>query len=193
MDYLYDVFFSYKRDRESDAWHETVKTKLHYWLKLELQRQDVQIFFDTEDIKTGVDWRKKMADSLKRSRCILCVWSPLYFRSRWCVSEWMTFVERERVAHCDLVVPVRYFDGESFPALATAKHSRDFSQFTSTLPMFWKTESAVDFENQILKPFAHELAQTILNAPPYDDGFPVVEVPEDGVTPEQPIRRPAGD
>ena len=30
MPYVYDAFFSYKRDRESDAWHEKVKAKLEF-------------------------------------------------------------------------------------------------------------------------------------------------------------------
>src|SRR5437762_14043948 len=41
MAYQYDVFFSYKRDPESDHWHENVKTKLEFWLKHELNRSRV--------------------------------------------------------------------------------------------------------------------------------------------------------
>ena len=50
MAYEYDAFFSYKRDHESDEWHERVKDKLIFWLKQELGRQDIRIFFDTEEI-----------------------------------------------------------------------------------------------------------------------------------------------
>jgi hypothetical protein len=86
MSYQYDAFFSYKRDRESDQWHEVVKTKLEFWLRQELQKLNVRIFFDTEEIRTGMRWRQKLSDSLKKSRCIVCFWSPLYFQSKWCVS-----------------------------------------------------------------------------------------------------------
>src|SRR5262245_40512338 len=108
MAYQYDAFFSYKRDRESDAWHERVKDKVIYWLKHELQRQDVRIFFDTEEIRTGMRWRQKLADALRHSKCLICVWSPLYFQSKWCVSEWQTFVERGNRLHCQLILPASY-------------------------------------------------------------------------------------
>lgn len=193
MAYQYDVFFSYKRDRESDDWHEKVKNKLEHWLKHELQRQNVRIFFDTEEITTGMRWRAKLADALKRSRCIACIWSPLYFQSKWCVSEWMTFVRREELVKRELVMPASYFDGDTFPPSATAKQFIDFSEFASTMPKFWETADAVEFESNKLKPFAHALAVAIVNAPNYDDTFPVVEVPDDQVTPEGTIGRPAND
>jgi hypothetical protein len=189
VSYQYDVFFSYKRDRESDAWHERVKAKLEFWLKQELQNQNVRIFFDTEEIRTGARWRQKLADALKQSRCIACVWSPLYFQSKWCVSEWMTFVRREELTKRDLVMPASYFDGETFPATATERQFLDFSEFASTMPSYWNTESAVRFENERLKPFAHDLAAMIRNAPPYDDAFPVVEATDDRVEPEAIIAR----
>ena len=71
MAYEYDVFFSYKRDPESDDWHEKVKARLEFWLKQELEKQDVRIFFDKEDIKTGDQWRERLSDALKQSRCIV--------------------------------------------------------------------------------------------------------------------------
>jgi hypothetical protein len=189
MAYDYDAFFSYKRDLESDDWHERVKNKLIFWLKQELQRPDVKIFFDTEEIRTGMRWQQKLATALKKSRCIVCVWSPLYFQSKWCISEWKTFVGREALTNCDLVMPASYFDGETFPPDAKAKQFLDFSKFTSTMPKFWDTATAVDFENQVLKPFARDLATLIRNAPPYQDGFPVVEVPDHQVETEGTIGR----
>ena len=103
MNYQYDAFFSYKRDRESDDWHEVVKNKLEFWLKQELERDDVRLFFDREDIRAGMRWRHKMVEALKRSKCIVCLWSPLYFQSKWCGSEWKTFVKREQLAMRPLV------------------------------------------------------------------------------------------
>jgi TIR domain len=191
MAYEYDAFFSYKRDRESDEWHERVKNKLIFWLKQELQRQDVRIFFDTEEIRTGARWRQKLADALKKSRCIVCVWSPLYFQSQWCISEWKTFIQREQQTQRDLVMPASYFDGETFPPDATAKQFLDFSTFASTMPKFWETELAVHFEEQLLKPFAHDLAAMVRSAPPYNDAFPIVEVPNHQVADAGTIERTA--
>jgi TIR domain len=89
MSYLYDAFFSYKRDTQSDFWHQMVKDKLAHWLRVELGQPEVKIFFDTEEIHTGDRWRQKIAHALTHSKCLVCVWSPYYFQSKYCVSEWL--------------------------------------------------------------------------------------------------------
>ena len=192
MSYEYDAFFSYKRDPQSDSWHETVKEKLLFWLRMELHRPDVRIFFDTEDIRTGARWQQKLADSLRRSKCIVCVWSPLYFQSKWCVSEWRTFLEREKACQRELVIPAAYHDGESFPGEATAKQMADFSNYTSIMPRFWDTELAVEFENKRLKSFAKDLATLIKNSPTFDPHFPLIEAENHDVMQERAIDRIAG-
>jgi hypothetical protein len=192
MAYQYDVFFSYKRDPESDDWHERVKAKLEFWLKQELKKQDVRIFFDKEDIKTGDQWRERLSDALKQSRCIVCVWSPLYFTSKWCISEWMTFVEREKLSKRELVVAASFHDGENFPADARKVQFLDFSPFANTMPAFWKTELAVDFL-PLLKKFAHDLAEKIRKAPPFNETFPVELVSDEKVKRELTIERVAHD
>ena len=189
MAYQYDAFFSYKRDPESDDWHERVKEKLTFWLKQELGRQDVRIFFDREDIRTGTRWRSKLESALKTSRCIVCVWSPLYFQSKYCLSEWKTFVTRSRHASSDLVLPASYFDGQTFPQAAKDIQFRDFSRFASTMARFWDTESAVRFEETCLRPFAEDLGRIIRRAPEYSDAFPIVEATADEVQPEEAIGR----
>ena len=188
---MYDIFFSYKRDPESNTWHRNLKEKLAYWLKQELGQAEVRIFFDTDEIRTGLHWRQKIADALRSSRAIICVWSPLYFQSPWCVSEWKTFEAREGLYHLDLVIPASYHDGESFPIEAKARQWVDFSNYTSTFARFWETESAVQFEDRYLKRFARDTATRIRNAPPFDPNFPLVEAMEHEVAPPQDIGRPA--
>ena len=189
MKYDYDAFFSYKRDEESDKWHEIVKNKLAFWLRQELGKQDVRIFFDSKEIRTGDQWRTTIADALKRSRCIICVWSPLYFQSKWCVSEWKTFEARGQTFKKDLIVPASFFDGEHFPKKAKDAQFLDFSEFASTMPSFWGTNRADEFETKRLRPFAHDLAKKIKNAPPYDEAFIVVEAADELVADEETIGR----
>ncbi|WP_158219812.1 toll/interleukin-1 receptor domain-containing protein [Ideonella sp. A 288] len=189
MTYAYDAFFSYKRDRESDAWHRRVKDKIAYWLRLELARTDVRIFFDDEEIRTGSRFSAKIADSLRRSKCLVCVWSPLYFRSSWCLSEWQSFLQREVNYGAQLIIPASFHDGETFPDTAKAIQTLDFSEFASTMPRFWDTESAVRFEESRLRPFARDLAALIRAAPPYDEAFPVLIASEHDTQPELPIGR----
>lgn len=189
MSYRYDAFFSYKRDLESDSWHERVKNKLVFWLKQELRRTNVEIFFDTQDIRTGMQWKERLADAIRQSKCIVCLWSPLYFQSRWCVSEWMSFVQRGQLMGRRLVMPASYFDGNTFPPEAKEIQFPDFSEFASTMPRFWDTESAVRFEEIRLKPFARDLAEVIRTAPPYDDAFTVYEAAEAAIATDQTINR----
>lgn len=192
MTYKYEAFFSYKRDPESDGWHETLKTKLQVWLRQELGDPDAKIFFDTEDIQTGDRWKEKIGRQLQQSKCIICIWSPLYFRSRYCVSEWQTFLQREGLYGRDLVVPASYHDGESFPGDALARQIADFSNYALTIPRFWDTQLAVEFESKI-KAFAHALADKIKRAPPYDETFPLAETPVDQVATESTIGRIANN
>lgn len=189
MDYQYDAFFSYKRDPQSDIWHEAVKDKLAFWLRMELNQPDVRIFFDKEEIRTGVRWRQKISDALRHSKCLVCVWSPCYFQSKWCISEWWTFREREQIYQCDLVLPASYHDGDFFPCEAQDKQWADFSHYTSTVPSFWNSTLADEFERAYLKVFARDLAALIRGAPAYRDDFPIVEVMDNQIKGEDIIGR----
>jgi len=188
MDYEYDAFFSYKRDPQSDDWHYQVKEKLRFWLRQELNRDRVEVFFDTEDIRTGEVWRQRLGDALRESRCLVCIWSPLYFQSKWCVSEWRTFAAREQKYKANLVLPAKFHDGESFPATAQSKQMADFRSYTSIMARFWETEKAFEFEAPLRK-FARDLAVLIRRAPPYDPEFPIEEAKDQDVAEEPPIGR----
>lgn len=186
MAYEYDVFFSYKRDAESDEWHRRVMEKLLYWLKHELNTINVRVFFDTEEIRTGARWQNKICGALKASKTMVCVWSPLYFQSPWCVSEWKTFSAREARYGRDLLVPASYHDGACFPEEAKAKQMQDLSDFTSTAARFWETDGAVAFEQKVLKPLARDIAAAVRAAPPFDPDFPLVVTAENSL-PDPPV------
>jgi hypothetical protein len=189
MSYQYDAYFSYKRDPESNTWHQRVKDTLLHWLRNDLDQPHVAIFFDTEDIRTGQRWQAKLRTALKSSKCAVCVWSPLYFRSKWCVSEWTTFEQRGQRLGMDLVIPARYHDGEHYPRPARNRQSVDFSDYASTMPRFWDTERAVDFERSLLRPFARDLAAIIRSAPPFDPEFPLVEAEDELIVQDARITR----
>ena len=119
----------------------------------------------------------------------MCIWSPLYFKSKWCVSEWTSFEQRGQGLNLDLVVPARYFDGDCYPDLAKQRQSLDFSDYASTMPQFWETEHAVEFERTLLRPFAQDLAASIRSAPAFDPQFPIVEADDKLVLKDTPIDR----
>jgi TIR domain len=187
MSYKYDVFFSYKRDRRSAAWHEGVKDRLQYYCSLKLDHDPI-MFFDTNDIFTGDTWRETLGEALRLSKVIVCMWSPSYFQSKWCVSEWKTFVKRGELFGKRLVMPATIYDGEEFPKDAKETQIADFKEFHSIEHAFWHTPSAAEFRD-ILMPFAETLATRIWNAPDFDSSFPLIEVSDDQVIVERPIRR----
>ena len=192
MDYTYDVFISYKRQPLSDPWALGLVQQLEHWLSHELHYK-ANIFMDQEDINSGAKWRRKISDSLKKSRCLVGIWSPLYFESKWCVAEWESFIQRCERFDAELIVPARYFDGEHYPKLARDVQGPDFSDYTSNSPQFWRSEKFLEFEPK-LKKFASDVAKAVGSAPPYSDDFPLVEDPDNSLMiPRGKIGRPGDD
>ena len=191
MSYDYDVFVSYKRHNKTNAWHTGLLEILEVWLSNELQR-DAKIFIDSEDIATGDRWKNKISQALLSSRCLLCLWSPMYFQSQWCVAEWQTFLEREEKFGARLIVPARVHDGSYYPQEAKDTQSRDFRKYASASPRFWDSHLALEFEQDHLKSFAEDLRQAILASPEFSTSFPLPLSPkQDLITHEAKIQRPA--
>src|SRR5436309_15438351 len=112
-DYEYDVFFSYKRQSLTLDWTKKVAEILQFWLTQELGGRYAKLFVDEDCIEVGDRWPEKLQQGLKLSRCMVCVWSPSYFQSSWCVSEWKSFLERERrtrIGPHGLIAPLRFHD-----------------------------------------------------------------------------------
>ena len=192
MSYRYDAFFSYRWHPRSDDWHRRVQEELAYWVALRLGT-DPRFFFDRKEMRPGQSVVGQLRDALLHSKCLVCFWSPLYFSSRWCLSEWKTFSRRGAAVGIDLVLPASIHDGESFPESARSILKQDFSDYHSTQEAFWSDPRRVlRFEEAGIRPFAMALADMIRNAPPYD-AFDVVEVEEDEIPGLPNIRRPADD
>lgn len=170
MSYQYDAFFSYKRDPQSDLWHQMLKSKIQFWVGNELGT-DPQIFFDTESIEVGELWRDEIGSALKKSKCIICIWSPRYFNSKWCLSEWKTFEQRSKRYDSNLISPARY--NRRIPDYARHIQGMDMSEYASTIEAFWGTTKAVQFEENCIRPFAISVSRMIINAPPFDPNFPL--------------------
>jgi len=175
-DYEWDIFFSYKRHDQSMYWTRRVAEKLRHWVSLELGRE-VRMFVDEADIAVGQKWPNRLQEALRKSSCMICVWSPMYFQSDWCYSEWRSFRERENLltlqAH-DLIAPLKYHDGEHFPEEAKIVQWTDVSSLNNTSSAFWATARAVELED-LLKTFSVSVARIVRNAPAYRDDWPIVQ------------------
>jgi TIR domain len=176
-DYKYDVFFSYKRHSLTLEWTSAVYKRLQYWLMQELGGREATLFVDEDRIETGDRWPEKLRQALKLSRCMVCVWSPSYFQSSWCVSEWKSFLAREQRLQMEshgLIVPLRFHDGEHFPEEARLVQWTDVAAYTSTVPAFWTSQRAIELEDK-LKAFAVSVANVIRRAPQFEPDWPTLE------------------
>lgn len=108
---------------------------------------------------------------------MVSIWSPTYFQSRWCMTEWRSFRAREtqlNLGFRGLVAAVRFHDGEHFPPEAHEIHWIDFAPYTSTFDSCWDDLYAVEFEDRI-KVLAKTLAIIVARAPEFDPAWPIVD------------------
>lgn len=176
-DYEYDVFLSYKQHHVVIDWVKRFKEKFSFWLIQELGGQKPRIFFDKDSIEAGTKWPDKLKLGVKHSKCILCIWTPEYFQSSWCISEWTSFEAREKMLGIDsetIILPVQFCDGEHNPELAKVRQFHDVRDFAYTAEGFWKSEKVIELED-IIKEIAKTCAKMIKNAPPFRDDFPINE------------------
>lgn len=175
-DYNYDIFFSYKRHGLTKEWTRNFQGQLEFWLGQESERE-IKTFVDIDTIEIGDRWPTKLQEGIRLSRCLVCVWSPMYFQSSWCVSEWQSFRARERVANIGshgLIAPIKFHDGEYFPAEAQEVQSLDVRPFASTLPAFWNSPRSLELEDQV-KLLAKSIARMLERVPPFRQNWPIVE------------------
>ena len=178
MRYEFDVFLSYTRQANAGEW---VKNHFHPVLYEALDNhmpREPEIFIDYE-MGTGIDWPKKLETSLQRSRLVVAVLSPPYFRSKWCVAEWKTMSEREKTlgyatnANPEMLIhPVVYADGTHFPGYAQRNQSYDLSTWNYPYPQFRESRDYLKFHNAVYD-FAADLAPKIDTVPPWQDTWPV--------------------
>eukprot|EP00898_Chlorokybus_atmophyticus_P006345 jgi/Chlat1/6711/Chrsp5S06988 len=82
----YDVFLC----------HRGPDTKKHFsvWLKRELERKKLQVFFDDRSLGTGDRASETMDSAMQTATCGLVVLSRSFFVSKWCMQELRHFLDR---------------------------------------------------------------------------------------------------
>jgi hypothetical protein len=181
--YQYDIFVSYKREpiekRLVTPWLRDVLDRIEFWLRQELGGRQIRTFFDEDSIDVGTNWPNEIRDALVRARCLLAIWSPEYFQSAWCRSEWKSFLAREkRIAdhdggNCSLVFPIKLHDGLWFPREAQETQQLDLSAYAATTRAFWQSQRADELDQIIRKRLAPALAKVVAEAPDYEDDWPI--------------------
>ncbi len=95
----YDVFIS----------HAT-KDKIEYVdsLKKEIKKLDISIFYDTDELKWGDNWKKKILSSTEKSEFAIIVISENFFDREWTEKELNAFLNRQNNTEQKIVLPLLY-------------------------------------------------------------------------------------
>jgi len=183
-DYEFDVFISYRREGNPYKW---VRNHFHPRLTDHLAdhlRDDPKVFID-EGMEVGSVWPDRLEEALNRTRILVPVFSPQYFRSRWCLAEWHSMVEREKLlGRSRLIYPVLFSDSDNFPSFARERSWRDLKKWNHPDPVFQQTVRWIDFLQEIEK-VAIDLAALVDEVPSWEPGWPAQrpDPPMPGMTP----------
>lgn len=174
MAYEYDIFLSYTRRGPLGDWVN------EYFLKffepfLENALGSANLFVDKKEIKSGDSWPERIKKALCKSKCMVAICSPAYFKSQWCVNEYRIMLNREKRLGYQttenpkgLILPVVVFDGNNFPEFAQRKQHLDCRNFARVGQGFAKTERYVEFQDKIIS-WVEEVAKAVENAPPWEE------------------------
>ncbi len=171
MVYEYDVFLSYTTEYPFGTWvHETFLPLFKPYLKNAINRE-VNIFIDKQEISSGDAIPERIKRALSHSKCMVAMWSPSFFHSKWCMSECAIMLHRENKLGyrtiknpTGLVIPVNVFDGDNFPEFTKNIKWLDCKNFTRVGEGFKKTERYVDFQDLLIR-WVDDVANSIKNAP----------------------------
>jgi hypothetical protein len=190
--YEFDLFVSYKREPPDQQlvtpWLREVLKRVTYWAGQNMNGKRPRVFFDEQSIEVGDAWPDEIKAALLSAKCLLPIWSPEYFQSAWCLAEWKSFLEREKLfmgrrhGACRLIIPIKIHDGKWFPQEAQRLTPLDLSRYAATTEAFWKTVRADELD-QVLMDFAIKVAEFVRDAPDHEDGWPV-DLPAPGGPPE---------
>jgi hypothetical protein len=175
--YEFDVFISYRRSGNPHHW-----VRNHFLPRLRDCLEDhladePKVFID-EEMERGTSWPQRLQNALNRTKIMVSVFSPQYFRSPWCLAEWDTMSERERLLGLSsddrpqgLIYPVLFSDSDNFPPYARERSWRDLKKWNSPYPVFEQTTEYIGFHQQVAD-IAMELAKLLPRVPDWEPGWP---------------------
>ncbi|MFC7614471.1 TIR domain-containing protein [Actinokineospora soli] len=146
-------------------------------------------------MRRGVHWPSDLQNALRRTKVMVALLTPPYFESPWCMAEWRSMRERERLlglANPDspqgLVYPILYSDSENFPPEGQQLSWWDFKDYAHPDPVYQETREFVHFHREVTK-VARDLVQLLQQVPEWQPDWPIVEKPEPVLIPPPPIPR----
>lgn len=81
------------------------------------------IFFDTTEMKNGVEWEQKLGSALQVTRVIVCLCSPSYMKSAFCAKEFEIFRRRvDAAGHSTVAIIPLIWEPAALPAVIRRFH-----------------------------------------------------------------------
>ncbi|MES5819376.1 toll/interleukin-1 receptor domain-containing protein [Streptomyces sp. RG80] len=178
MDYEYDVFISYSHRGPVKGWvknHFQEELTQSLWNVLPA---DPRVFVDYE-IPVGAQWPDRLEEALLKTRCLVAIWSPPYFRSDWCMAEWKSMLKRQAALReingqsPTLIYPIRFADGDHFPQEAKdTQQCRDLSKYGYDREQFRDTPLYIEFQTE-MRSVGEEIAKLLDSTPEWQADWPV--------------------
>lgn len=190
MSYQYDVFLSYRRGERLLPGGDISIAAEGRWVH--------QVFLDSfreslvhaypkasvitdKDLIVGKEWDPQLRDWHRRSRCMVAVWSPMYFRSEYCRSEWRSMRARERllpggVGKPSLVVPISFKGTDAwFDSAAKARHfAIDFAWTSGLWSRVKRSQHCLKWQ-KAMDELCLRVAASIRAAPEWCAEFPWID------------------
>lgn len=179
--YKHHVFVSHSRSGDVPEWlyNHFVPVLTN---QLEgLLDEDPTIFVD-KNIDVGSEWPAALADAHLHSCCLIAIWTPRYFRSKWCIAEWKTMLTRQQNIAGNqgneaprLTYPILYSDGESFPEEAKRiQYMANLTDYNYPYPVFRNSERYLLFHD-LVRSVAADIAKMLKQIPPWDASWEVLK------------------
>jgi MinD-like ATPase involved in chromosome partitioning or flagellar assembly len=163
-DYEYDLYVSYEQSSLLNDRLRPFVARLEQYIS-EMQGQNIRIFLDYREVQAGSVWQSEVANALSKSKLLLAVITPRYFRSKWAVAEWKTFEEREaRMNVHPLIFPVVFYGpGKQQPEWFRSRLYFDMQH------VFDQNDSIVI--DRAIQKLAEEISWALENSPRFADGL----------------------
>lgn len=173
MEYINDVFISYKRGWINEQWLEQIFLPHFKEYLNELLPNPPVIFVDKTGLIAGVDFSQELFRNLVYSRSFVSIWSPPYFRrSEWCVKEFLTMKYQQELYQIapggtppTLIFPLllrKLID--PIPSMVQNIHYLDYCEFNVIGDPFFKSDLYLKFQRKLSEDVS-KIADIINNAP----------------------------
>src|SRR5215213_2440942 len=86
-DYAYDIFISYPHEEKHRMWVNDIFLEQFSFFLNQAMPVEPKIYVDREWNTPGITWSLMIKNALARSKVLIPIWSPTYFRQPWCRAE----------------------------------------------------------------------------------------------------------